>query len=520
MADNLFKPFHIKENQLASYSKKAGQIFFCSDTGNIYLDETNASRIQISKDKLSQLEEDANHKFVSQTEKNNWNNKASNGHTHHLNDVIRTGSTAGSIFENDRGTFDFARSCKTAFLPAEAIEVEYTNDNGRTWHPYSLSNIEKQGLFSVNREKWITLGGPQVSQQAIGNGVRITITPIDRYVFVNTFYCWFTTSGSQNRLKIERSTIGEPNTFAVVQEDIRVDGWSGPNEIFISPGTFGGGSTQYSNYYKYRFTFMTIGIHDSYTYTPQVADLRLYGPNAWQSANSMMSTDHLYSWDSNQNVVFPKNLQAESLQGPIKNGNYCTTVDFGSANINNPSYFTVWGPNGESLRTIKSADVPAAINLGAVENKSSTDIRNEITSHNVTSALGYTPIQNFTAKATIDNKVGIPNVVVSKSGTNANPEYSFSFQNIKGESGKNGVSPVVSVGSTVAGHTVTVTDAQGSHQFTVSDGQDGLPGQPGPRGEKGAKGDPGQDGKDAGANTIMVQSAQPTNPECKIWIQI
>ena len=225
MADNLFKPFHIKENQLASYSKKAGQIFFCSDTGNIYLDETNASRIQISKDKLSQLEEDANHKFVSQTEKNNWNNK----------------------------------------------------------------------------------------------------------------------------------------------------------------------------------------------------------------------------------------------------------------------------------------------------------------------------ITNFTAKATVDNKVGVPNVVVSKSGTSTNPEYSFSFQNIKGESGKNGVSPVVSVGSTVAGHTVTVTDAQGSHQFTVSDGQDGLPGQPGPQGEKGAKGDPGQDGlpgqpgpqgekgakgdpgqdgKDAGANTIMVQSAQPVEPECKIWIQI
>lgn len=147
-------------------------------------------------------------------------------------------------------------------------------------------------------------------------------------------------------------------------------------------------------------------------------------------------------------------------------------------------------------------------------------------------------ITNFTAKATVNNAVGTPSVTVSTSGTSTSPEYNFSFQNLKGEKGLNGVSPNVSVSSEVSGHVITITDSQGPHTFTVQDGKNGSQGSPGLKGDKGEKGEtgntgpqgppgekgerglPGTDGKDAGANTIMIQNTQPTNPECKIWIQI
>ena len=50
---------------------------------------------------------------------------------------------------------------------------------------------------------------------------------------------------------------------------------------------------------------------------------------------------------------------------------------------------------------------------------------------------GITPIVSATASA--DNSYGIPNVVVTRSGTDAAPSFDFAFHNIKGEPGTSGV---------------------------------------------------------------------------------
>lgn len=69
-----------------------------------------------------------------------------------------------------------------------------------------------------------------------------------------------------------------------------------------------------------------------------------------------------------------------------------------------------------------------------------------------------------------------------------------------GKDGKDGISPTISVSNIFGGHTVTITDVDGTHSFTVKDGQDGaigpqgLKGDPGAPGEKGPQGDPGLTG--------------------------
>ena len=49
---------------------------------------------------------------------------------------------------------------------------------------------------------------------------------------------------------------------------------------------------------------------------------------------------------------------------------------------------------------------------------------------------GTTP--NITASASVNSTVGTPSVTVSRTGSNANPKFSFAFQNLKGRDGSNG----------------------------------------------------------------------------------
>lgn len=242
---------------------------------------------------------------------------APTSHTHNYMDLTRSTSrhSAGSLSVIDAAKIDVGRACRTAFLPASGIKVEYTTD-GTTWIDYGLSDSAKQGLCSMNRATTAQLG--KGADQKVGNGVRITLIPVDRYSSADQFYCWFNTNGATCTCSVEKSTIGEKTTFTPVLTDVPVAGWSGNNVLSLPGYTFGGGTTQNSNAYAYRMTFKITAVSPTYTTAPTVTDLRLYGVNAWTSANSMMLSDHIYSWDYAQNVKFPASLNA--VGGLMENG--------------------------------------------------------------------------------------------------------------------------------------------------------------------------------------------------------
>lgn len=93
--------------------------------------------------------------------------------------------------------------------------------------------------------------------------------------------------------------------------------------------------------------------------------------------------------------------------------------------------------------------------------------------------------------ATVDDNIGIPEVIVTTSGPNTAKNFNFEFKNIKGEKGDEGptgsngekgepgYSPTVEVTNDEGEHTVTITDAEGPHEFTVRDGEKGDKGDPG-----------------------------------------
>lgn len=120
---------------------------------------------------------------------------------------------------------------------------------------------------------------------------------------------------------------------------------------------------------------------------------------------------------------------------------------------------------------------------------------------------GVTP--DITATAAIDNNVGIPSVLVVKSGTTEAPEFNFEFANLKGEPGTPGAdsqvpgpvgaTPAISATATVDNNTGvptvnviktgTNTEPQLTFEFHNIKGADGANGQS-IVGEQGPKGDP------------------------------
>ena len=81
-------------------------------------------------------------------------------------------------------------------------------------------------------------------------------------------------------------------------------------------------------------------------------------------------------------------------------------------------------------------------------------------------------------------------------GTPAWQEFvrSIASGELRGDPGKDGVSPTITVRDTDGGHRITITDADGVKVLDVPDGGTGPKGETGPQGPKGDKGDKGDTG--------------------------
>ena len=258
----------------------------------------------------------------------NKNQFAIADHTHPTSEIyggnVNYSGYAGPI---ESAHIDVLRANRLAFLPASGIKVEYSVDGGATWIDYGATDDQKASLFAMrmgSAASFYTGKHTKADECTIKDQLRITVTPVDRYASVNMLYLWVSVAGTSATVNISRSTIGAKETFTDVRTDVPISGWSGPNEIRFSGGTFGGGSTQTSNAYAYRFTFKNKADGKG---SVRVMDIRMYGPSAWGVPNNMMEKDHIYNWDANQNVHFPAQVTATRF-----NGSSTGVVDYGNSN--------------------------------------------------------------------------------------------------------------------------------------------------------------------------------------------
>nr|DAK68514.1 MAG TPA: hypothetical protein [Caudoviricetes sp.] len=258
----------------------------------------------------------------------NKNQFATADHTHNTSSIgngnVNYAGWAGPI---ESAHIDVLRANRLAFLPASGVKVEYSVDSGATWIDYGATDAQKASLFAMRMGHdvaFYTGKHTKADECTTKDQLRITVTPVDRYASVNMLYLWVSVAGTSATVNISRSTIGAKETFTDVRTDVPISGWSGPNEIRFSGGTFGGGSTQTGNAYAYRFTFKNKADGKG---SISVMDIRMYGPSAWGVPNNMMEKDHIYNWDANQNVHFPAQVTATKF-----NGSSTGVVDYGDSN--------------------------------------------------------------------------------------------------------------------------------------------------------------------------------------------
>lgn len=302
---------------------------------------------------------------------------ATKSHKHYTTDIeCGNGNYAGYAGPIEAAHIDVLRANRLAFLPASGIKIEYSIDGGVTWIDYGATDDQKASLFAMrmgSATPFYTGKHTKADDCTAKDQLRVTVTPVDRYVSVNMLYLWVSVAGTTATVDIARSTIGAKETFTNVRTDVPIWGWSGPNEIRFSQGTFGGGSTQTGNQYSYRFTFKNKADGKG---SVSVMDIRMYGPSAWGYANSMMVRDHIYSWDTNQNVSFPAQVSATKFNGSAtgvrdyNNDNGIIKIGFSGAGLtkDNLTHIAGYTDNGNKIKDVSRGVLQSWLNLNEMIN--------------------------------------------------------------------------------------------------------------------------------------------------------
>lgn len=250
-----------------------------------------------------------------------------------------------------RALIDNCRANKLAFLPADQIIVEKTIDGGKTWTDAGVSDATKAHIFSGVAYGYIAL--PQINgKMNTLCGVRVTFTAMkydvpsgtaetdkykywnknyvksaERYCNLDYFWFWINSSNNAISVKLEVATGAHPEAWWIQYDGgLRMTGWTGSNIIKQPKYVFGGDTSQTTQPWNYRFTFMTVPPSGKTelstgceTQQQCIHAIRGYGTSSWISPNNLMDTDNIYSVGVDKSTTFPATVSAPVFKENGKN---------------------------------------------------------------------------------------------------------------------------------------------------------------------------------------------------------
>ena len=124
--------------------------------------------------------------------------------------------------------------------------------------------------------------------------------------------------GPDGGIYIDTALESTPTTFVTQANSIPVSGWSGYNIINTSSfATYG--NTPTSQYGRVRFTFRATSGSTTYN-GMQLINISGFGGVGWTVPSNMARNGHLYSWDADQNALFPALVRGTTLQSTVATG--------------------------------------------------------------------------------------------------------------------------------------------------------------------------------------------------------
>ena len=229
---------------------------------------------------------------------------------------------SGSYGCIDAALMDELGANRFQFIKADAITVEYTRDGGTTWTDYGATDAQKKQIFAQGGG--LIIGKADSTNKATEHPglyqLRITIDTgvAGVYTALNKFVMYVNTNGSANCMcKIQKALQSTPTSFVDHTDWIPISGWSGYNVLNTNQITTYGNSPS-SQYGRVRFIFKD-GTGGSTSYNGLTIGLiKAFGGVGWITPSTMAKTGHLYSYNENQDAVFPNLLQAPYLRGTTK----------------------------------------------------------------------------------------------------------------------------------------------------------------------------------------------------------
>ena len=211
---------------------------------------------------------------------------------------------------------------RLAFMPASAIEIQYSTNGGSTWATYpSVTDTAKINLFNGNISNFYIGANSSSGVTKDNYQLRIIFTSniAKVYTALQKFAIYLSTQGSKGSWctidAITKANVDAgKDTWTTFANKVPVAGWSGWNIINVSSlTTYWNNSSQYQ---KVRFTFGVTSHSSSSQYPGLVVNKILgFGGMGWQIPSTMAGTGRMYTYDASQNVTFPANVKATKFQG-------------------------------------------------------------------------------------------------------------------------------------------------------------------------------------------------------------
>ena len=213
-----------------------------------------------------------------------------------------------------------------AFPKPAGISIEYSRDGGVTWIDYEATDKQKVELFTKSTYLYCGKADLDNSSATVGFQLRITITPIlcNAYFSFNKIIMKINNIGTKNSwctfkgLKSKEVAVGN-------EDDSFYDTFVDKEKIFGTPAysvlnfqdirTSDSASASMNDlYYRLRLIF---GYDDIFTGTPYkglyLSELRFFGLGHFQFPSNLAINNHLYSFDWQQNALFPAKVESKEV---------------------------------------------------------------------------------------------------------------------------------------------------------------------------------------------------------------
>jgi hypothetical protein len=270
-------------------------------------------------------------------------------------------SWGGQNYSGDFGPLDAAitprlGANRLAFANPNGTTFQYSTDGGASWLDYGLTATQKRGFFDGAVGTTLTAGKAAAGAMTTNHQLRVIINTgsAQIYTVLNKFIINVSTNGvSGLTVTIERALQSTPTSFVTAASNIPLSGWSGFNVVNVTGFTTYGNTTT-SQYGVIRFTFKCTGAGTNknpfYIYS-----IMGFGGMGWTTPSNMALNGHLYSYDGDQNAVFPAKVTATSFAGSLS-GNASSATQLQTAR-------TLWGQSFNGTGNV-SGSLSSVGNIG------------------------------------------------------------------------------------------------------------------------------------------------------------